>query len=395
MEVLVPAIADDVQEAEILALLVRVGQHVLAAQPVLELEAGKASFELPSPATGQIEEILVGIGDDVRVGDVVLTLRTVDDSAAEATEATPPRPEDPAIMPKPIVPNGVASGSMSRVTCVRASPAARRRARELDLDLDALAAELDGRVTLEQIEARARGFALTGDAELAELAELDGFDQLDGPPLGLGREPPLADGRSAPRGALHDAIDVTSLEAARRRYRDEHERGPRLTLTSFVLKACALALRDHPRMNSCLIRQGRALAIKRYVHIAVALDGDRGLGLPVVKHVDRRPLGELSEALDTLPSPARAPIEAPDQFEAPTFSITNLRSFGGARSTPIIHPPQVGALGLCRARTEAGRTLLPVSLAYDRRVNDDAAAAAFLATIAELLRDPIAMLLRA
>lgn len=368
MEVVIPAIADDVQEAEILALLVRVGQHVLADQPVLELEAGKASFELPSPATGQIEEILVGIGDDVKVGDVVLTLRTIEDQLP-----VPPEPAEPTAAVAPFQPT-------PRATYVRASPAARRRARELKIDLDALAAEFHGRVTIEQIEARAGGCGDPSDSTLDER------DDLAITPL---REPASGEWRSL----LHDTIDVTSLEAARRRYRDEHEIGPRLTLIVFVLKACAIALREHPRMNSSLIRQGRALAIKRYVHIGVTGETDRGFGVPVIKHADRRSLCELADDLEALTDSSRAPADA-DHFEAPTFSITHLRGFGATRFPPVIHPPQVGTLGLCRARGEAGRVSLPISLAYDRRVNDDDAAGSFLTTVAELLHDPIAMLMR-
>lgn len=375
MEVVIPEIAQNVQKAEILALLVRVGQHVLAEQPVLELEAGKASFELPCPATGKIEQILVGIGDDVEVGDVVLRLQTVDDQERPSQEPLAPSETDTDLC----VPR-----ASSRTPYVRASPAARRRARELKIDLDELAADHHGRVTVEQIEARAVGMFEQSGAFAAA-------------PDDLGPRATTAgshDWRSVPQVAVHETIDVTCLEAARRRYRDEHEDGPRLSLTAFVLKACAIALREHPRMNSSLIRHGRALAIKRYVHIGVAVDTDQGRVAPVVAHADQRPLCEIAAELEQLRSSAQHGHALADQAEPPTFSITNLRSFGGTRCTPIIYPPQVGALGLCRARTQSGRTLLPVSLAYDQRVNEEAAARAFVATVAELLHDPMAMLMR-
>lgn len=391
MHVVMPAIADGVQEVEILALLVRVGQHVLAEQPVLELEAGKASFELPSPATGKIEEIHVEIGDDVKVGDVVLTLRTVEDGVAKRSVPAPDDTLDHASQCESLGASLRGSSPSSRETSVRVSPAARWRARELGVDLDALAAELDGRVTIEQIEAHAGRGSDDSDADIAERSE-----------LALRSPDALADDwRAIPHDALYRTIDVTCLEAARRRYRDEHESAPRLPLTAFVLKACAIALRQHPRMNSSLIRHGRALAIKRYVHIAVAVDTRRGPDLPVLMHVDQRPLCELADALENLARPNRT---AAEQVEAPTFSITNLHDFGGSgvaplggmkTFTPVVHPPQVGALGICRARTEAGRTILPISLAHDPRVNNEAAASSFLATIAELLHDPMAMLMHA
>jgi pyruvate dehydrogenase E2 component (dihydrolipoamide acetyltransferase) len=380
MNVVVPAIADDLQELEILALLVRVGQHVLAEQPILELEAGKASFELPSPATGKIEEILVGIGDDVKVGDVVLTLRTLEDGGRSDSA---PHPAGSANRSAAEVEAEPEPCTRAPELCVRVSPAARQRARELDIDLDALAADHDGHVTLEQVEARAGKTADPADASVAELDDIA---------YRATHEQPIADWRSVPHTALHRTVDVTCLEAARRRYRDDHESAPRLTLTAFVLKACAIALHEHPRMNSSLLRHGRALAIKRYVHIGVAINNGRAHAMPVIEHVDRRSLCELADELEQLLG-AGAP--SLDPLAAPTFSVTNLRKFGGTGFTPLIHPPQVGALGMCRARNEAGRTLLPLSLAYDRRVNDDAAANAFLTTVTELLHDPVAMLVRA
>lgn len=386
MDVVIPAIADGVQELEILALLVRVGQHVLAEQPVLELEAGKASFELPSPATGKIEEIRVGIGDDVKVGDVVLTLETMEDrpkkcpapaSALTRTTIEDQFEDQPAERRSP---------ARARAACVRVSPAARRRARELGVAIETLAADRHGRVTIEQIEAHAGGApvgsAATIAATIADRSAVALLAELE----------PSPDWRRIPHETLHRLVDVTCLEAARKRHCDSHESGPRLTLTTFVLKACALALRQHPRMNSSLIRQGRALAVKRYVHIGLAVDTRRGADLPLLRHVDQRPLVELADELERLACAVR---QNPEQCDGPTFSITNLRSFAGPTFTPLVHPGTVGALGMCRTRNEGGRTVLPISLGYDPRVNDEAAASSFMATIAELLHDPLAMLLYA
>jgi pyruvate dehydrogenase E2 component (dihydrolipoamide acetyltransferase) len=388
MQVVIPEIIQNVQKAEILALLVRVGQHVLAEQPVLELEAGKASFELPCPVTGKIEQILVRIGDDVEVGDVVLTLQTVDETEHSSAASSAPTPSDSDTADTGDDRDRHDPGEVrapARTPYVRASPAARRRARELNVDLDELDADDRGRVTIEQIEARAVAMTEQSGVFMAGLDDLSAHAS----PAELG-----SDWRSVPQVAVHETIDVTCLEAARRRYRDEHEGGPRLTLTTFVVKACAIALREHPRMNSSLIRQGRALAIKRYIHIAVTVDTECGRVAPVVTHADQRPLCELAAELETLTISARRGHALTDQAEPPTFSITNLRSFGGTRCTPVIHPPLVSALGLCRARNQSGRTLLPVSLACDQRVNDEAAARAYVATVAELLRDPMAMLMR-
>lgn len=318
MEIIIPELGQNVEQAEILALLVSVGEHVRALQPVLELEADKASFELPSPAAGRIEHIYVGIGDDVKVGDLVLVLRPAEPEPLEQTE--------------------IDGQQWRSLPYIRASPVARGRVRG----------------------------------------------------LGVVREWPRIQ-----HAAIHDALDVTWLEAARCRYRDEHDAYVQLTLTAFVIKACAIALRQHPRMNSSLIRDGRALAIKRFIHVGVAVQTELGLIYPVIEHADRRPLRDIAVDLEALTAKAQSNSLVHEQLEGATFRVTNLRGFSGTKFTPIVDPPQVGALGFCRTRTEGSRTLLPVSLAHDQRVNDAAAATAFLATIAELLHDPLAMLLRA
>jgi len=331
MQVTIPEIADNIQEAEILALLVSVGEHVRAAQPVLELETGKSSFELPSPAAGRIEQIYVGIGDDVKVGDVVLTLRTAADGGPRSATPVDAAPEPSE------------AGTAATLAATLATPSEAERG---------------------------QGRRKLADAQL----------QQEWPRI--------------PHVAIHDTLEITSLEAARRRYRDEHATTAKLSLTAFVIKACAIALRQHPRMNSSLIRHGRALAVKRFVHVGFAVYTEQGLVFPVIEHADRRSLQDIASDLEALTGAARAQTLAQAQLEGATFTVTNLRGFSGTTFTPIIDPPQVGALGLCRTRTEDGRIFLPVGLAYDQRVNDDAAAIAFSTTIAELLHDPLAMLLR-
>jgi pyruvate/2-oxoglutarate dehydrogenase complex dihydrolipoamide acyltransferase (E2) component len=312
MEVVVPEIAENVTQLEILALLVSVGELVRVNQPVVELEAAKASFELPSPATGKIERIHVGVGDDVKIGDVVLTLLPVEGrrDASQTTEIAPPT-AGPAERPGPIRPSFE-----------------------------------DCTVTIRS---------------------------------------------SIPQLALVEEIDVSALEAARRRYLDEY--GVELPLIVFVIKACALALREHPRMNSSVIRQGRALAVKRYVHIGVSLQSPSSRAIPALTHADRRSLLELGASFEAL---AAAPPPSPiaEDLDEPTFTIIDLGRFASPGPPPIT-PAQVGVLGLMRPFHDGPRVALPISLACDHRVHNVASARAFLATLAELLHDPLAMLLRA
>jgi pyruvate dehydrogenase E2 component (dihydrolipoamide acetyltransferase) len=406
MQVVIPQIAQNIQTAEILALLVRVGQIVLAEQPVLELEAGRASFELRCPASGKIEQILVGVGDDVQVGDVVLMIRTSTIGATTGTTVGT-SPAEPAAADDRL---DDLVRTRARTAYLRAGPTARRRARELQIDLQALASEHHGRVTVDQVEARAGTTNRSAQESGPMLASVDppasatpARAHCSGAPLvgaPLTAAPLAGAPLAAPPLAVHELLDITGLDAARRRYRDLHERGPRPSAIVFVVKACAVALREHPRMNSSLLPHGRALAIKRQINIAVSLDTAHGRATPVIRDADHRPLADLAAELDRcavfgrpVAPDTRVSRLSPDSAE-PTFSISNLRSFGGVRPTPRVHAPQVAALGLCRTYLKRGRTMLPVSLGYHPRVHDAAAAHAFMNTVAELLTDPIALLMR-
>jgi pyruvate dehydrogenase E2 component (dihydrolipoamide acetyltransferase) len=194
-----------------------------------------------------------------------------------------------------------------------------------------------------------------------------------------------------------DRADVTELDAIiRRSVEPARERGVTLTLTSFLLKASALALREHPQFNASLDAAAGELIVKRYYHLGVAVATDRGLIVPVLRDVDRKPLVELQRELAALAERVRAGRATLDDLRGGTFTITNIGALGGTGAIPIINYPEVAILGVARARLEpvvrdgqiVPRLLLPFSLTFDHRVADGADAARFAAAIVRRLEAP-------
>jgi pyruvate dehydrogenase E2 component (dihydrolipoamide acetyltransferase) len=198
----------------------------------------------------------------------------------------------------------------------------------------------------------------------------------------------------------HDLADVTDLEAFRKQ---QEGRGPKLTVTAFALKASAIALREFPTFNSSLDLASSQLVLKQYYHLGVAVDTENGLLVPVIRDVNRKSVHQLAEELTAIADRARQRKLDGNELKGGTFTITNLGGIGGTGFTPIVNFPEVAILGLSRSRLEpvvhngqiVPRLMLPLSLSYDHRVIDGAAAARFTRRIAELLENPLVMLLHA
>src|SRR5262249_35805200 len=191
-----------------------------------------------------------------------------------------------------------------------------------------------------------------------------------------------------------DRADITELDGLIRRNLDAaRERGVALTLTSFLLRAAALALLDHPRFNASLDPEAGELIVKRYCHLGVAVATERGLIVPVIRDVDRKPVLELARELAALASRVREGKAALDDLRGGTFTITNIGALGGTGAIPIINYPEVAILGVARGREEAvvrdgrivARMMLPLSLTFDHRVADGADGARFAADVVRRL----------
>jgi len=414
-----PDLGEGIHEGEVLAVPVEVGQEVKEGDIILEVETDKAAVEIPSPYTGSIQEIFVKPGDIVNVGDVMMTF-----SNGEETQTV--REEKPIEKPAAPAETVAATTRLSpapKEGPVPASPATRRLARELGVDLHWVTATGPaGLVTAEDV----RQFSQTGKADKEVPATSPPIsDEVQPLPMselplpdftrwGSVERVPFRSIRRAtgkqmtlawsliPHVNSQDVVDITKLEAFRQKHKTEIESaGGKLTLTVFALKAIATALKTYPNFNATLDTANAEIIIKQYYNIGVAVNTDRGLIVPVVRDVDRKSIRELSVELNYLVQRTRARKTTLEEMQGGTFTITNAGAMGGGFFAPIINYPEVAILGVGQARMQpvvrdkgkgdfqiVPRLMMPVVLCIDHRVLDGADAIKFLRVIMDSLEDP-------
>jgi pyruvate dehydrogenase E2 component (dihydrolipoamide acetyltransferase) len=421
LTVKVPDIGD-FKEVEVIEVLVKPGDTVAKEQSLITLESDKATMEIPSPAAGVVQELRVKTGDKVSEGVAILVLKA--DGAAAPAVAAPAAasPASPALVPVaaavvaatplPPVPREPREATQSKP---HASPSVRKFARELGVDL----ARVKGsgpkaRIVHADVQAYVKGalaavpaatpvaksgalpfnlpawpdvdFAKFGPVEVKPLTRLQ---KLSGPNL-------HRNWVSIPHITQFDEADITDLEAFRKSNTAETEKqGVKLTMLAFLIKACVTALRQHPHFNSSLERSGESLVVKKYYNIGVAVDTPDGLVVPVVRDADRKGVFEVARELADISKLARDKKLKPGDMQGGTFSISSLGGIGGTAFTPIINAPEVAILGVSKSalrpvwdgKAFVPRLMLPLSLSYDHRVIDGAAAARFTAYLASVLGD--------
>ena len=413
-----PDLGEGIHEGEVLAVLVAVGDAVREGDPILEVETDKAAVEIPSPVDGTVAEIRVKPGDLVKVGDVLMIFET--DTATAVTDAPASAEEAP---PRRTAPETQDTGEKSKRPPVPASPATRRLARELGVDLYAVTPSgPEGLVTAEDVRAAATqgeapGPAATPPAAAAEgpptspsLPDYDRWGATERLPLravrrATARQMALA-WSQIPHVHTQDWVDLTELEALRRKHRQAvAAQGGRLTLTVFALKAAAAALKVHPDFNASLDAEAGAIVRKHYFHLGVAVDTDDGLIVPVVRDVDRKSLRELAVELADLVDRTRRRKITREALEGASFTLTNVGPLGGGHFSAIINPPQVAIMGMGAARLQpvvvsaegppkiAARLMMPLVVCVDHRVLDGADAIRFMQTVKATLQDPEELLL--
>ena len=411
------------KHADVIELLVKVGDCVSEGDALLTVETEKAATELPAPFAGTVRELNVKVGDQVATGTVVAMVETA--AAAPASgEAPGTEQSPPAATPAPLPAQAPAAASAppsSDTTRTppsgepaHATPSVRRFARELGVDLSRVQGSgRKGRVTQEDVQAFVKA-VMQGSAPagagggLAPLPAIDFAQWGEVESVALSRIRQLTGenlGRSwpqVPQVTHHDEADITALEAFRKAQAKAAEaRGAKLTMVALLLKVCAGALKSFPDFNASLAPDGKALVVKRYIHIGVAVDTPAGLVVPVIRDVDRKGILDLAAELGDLSSRARERKLKPDEMQGGTFTISSLGGIGGTAFTPIVNWPQVAILGVSRAAMKPvwdgnafqPRLVLPLSLSYDHRVIDGAAGARFTRHLAELLEDLRGLLL--
>jgi pyruvate dehydrogenase E2 component (dihydrolipoamide acetyltransferase) len=422
-----PDLGEGLTEAEIVSVLVHEGEVVREDAPLLEVETDKAQVEIPSPMSGRVETVHVQPGQTVKVGQVLVTFADAEKPGRQAADTLEPT-RRLAPEPRTVVEDGRARQAPPRAAAPPAgpppaTPATRRLARELGVDLHAVRGTgPGGRITDEDVRAAAAPAAAPRREAPAERAAAKPLAPVgvEPPPLpkfeqwGPVERAPLSHLRRTiaermtlsatlvPHVTHFDRADITDLDGLiRRNLEAARERGVTLTLTSFLLKAAALALRQHPQFNASLDPAAGELILKRYYYLGVAVATERGLIVPVLRDVDQTPLVELARALAAVAQRVREGKATLEDLRGGTFTITNIGALGGTGAIPIINYPEVAILGVARAREEAvvrdgqivPRLLLPLSLTFDHRVADGADGARFAADLVRRLEHPDQLLL--
>ncbi|KDR29988.1 dihydrolipoyllysine-residue acetyltransferase [Caballeronia zhejiangensis] len=429
VEVKVPDIGD-FKDIPVIEIAVKVGDKVEKEQSLVTLESDKATMDVPSPASGTVKELKVKIGDTVSEGTLILVLEGgAGGAAAPAPTPAPAAPKEvpsdapakPAPAPKeapsalaqaPVIPAGDGSRTSSH-----ASPSVRKFARELGVDVSRVRGTgPKNRITQQDITAFVKGVMSGQGAAPAAAAPAGGggggelgllpWPKIDFTKFGPVEPKPLSRIKKISGANLHrnwvmiphvtnnDEADITELEELRVKLNKEHEKaGVKFTMLAFVIKAVVSALKKFPDFNASL--DGDNLVFKQYYHIGFAADTPNGLVVPVIRDADKKGLVDIAKEMAELSKLARDGKLKPDQMQGGCFSISSLGGIGGTHFTPIINAPEVAILGLSRGYQKpvwdgkqfVPRLTLPMSLSYDHRVIDGAAAARFNAYLSAILGD--------
>jgi pyruvate dehydrogenase E2 component (dihydrolipoamide acetyltransferase) len=425
-EVFVPDIGD-FKDVDVIEVLVKPGDAIRPEQSLIAVESDKATMEIPSPAAGVVKELRIKVGDKISAGSLILLVETADDADASKPSPAPASridvPAAPAHAPAPAAARAIGKPdpvpyelTLAAATVKpHASPSVRRFARELGVDLARVKGSgPKGRITQEDVQGFVKAVMQGAPATtVAAAAGGFGFNLPDWPQVDFARfgpieTRPLSRIRKLVGANLHrnwvaiphvtqfDEADITELEAFRKDSTAETEKqGFKLTMLAFLIKACVTALRQYPEFNASLDKGLGGLIVKKYYHIGVAVDTPEGLVVPVIRDADRKGVFDLARELAEISKLARDRKLKPGDMQGGTFSISSLGGIGGTAFTPIINAPEVAILGVSKATMRpvykdgafAPRLMLPLSLSYDHRVIDGAAAARFTAYLAVVLSD--------
>ena len=438
-DLLLPELGENIAAGDVLRILVNVGDTIAKDQSVLELETDKATIEVPSSIAGKVKEIKVKAGDKVKVGQAILSVE--DGAAAPAAApakpaapapvqaAAPPPPPPPAAPVEPSRPEKVvdisrgvrpaaeppAHGASSGPSAP-AAPSVRRMARELGVDInDVSGTDADGRISIEDVKAHAKRLITQGPPAGAAgprvaaepLPDFSKWGAVERQPMrGIRRKTAEHLGASWAQVALvtqYDLADITGFEEVRKRHAKQSVEGaPPLTVTVLAIKIVAAALKQFPQFNVSIDMAAQEIIVKKYIHIGVAVDTDRGLLVPVIRDADTKSLSQISAEVSELAGKARNRKLTIEEMQGASFSISNLGGIGGTSFTPLVNSPEVAILGISRGRMEpvfkdgqfVPRMMLPLSLSYDHRAIDGADGARFARWVAEVFEQPFLLSLQ-
>ncbi len=431
IEVKVPDIGD-FKDVAVIEVFVKAGDAIKVEQSLITVESDKAAMEIPSSHAGVLKELKVKVGDKINIGDLLAILEGAAPAGAAAATAATSAPSVRAELVEAPASPSTSSGRTEVSTPAHnpttapsgalphASPSVRKFARELGVPLDEVKGSgLKGRITEADIQGFTKSVMSGAVATKAIAAKAPAAGSGDGAALGLIPWPKIdftkfgpierkemsrikkISGQNLTRNAImipavtnHDDADITDLEAFRVSTNKENEKaGLKVTMLAFLIKACVAALKKFPEFNSSL--DGDALIYKQYFHIGFAADTPNGLMVPVIKDADKKGIMQISLEMGELAKKARDGKLSPAEMSGACFTISSLGGIGGRYFTPIINAPEVAILGVCKSQMEpvwdgekfVPRLMLPLSLTWDHRVIDGAAAARFNAYLGQILGD--------
>lgn len=432
-----PDLGEGVAEGELVKWLVKVGDAVQEDQDVAEVETDKALVSIPSPIAGTVASLNFKEGDKVPVGAVLMTFQEGGEeapkkSASVPAESAPPAPKPVDPQPTPVqapaaeaAPSAPARAPVSLASVeprgklpALATPATRKLARELGVDIEAVKGSGEnGRITEEDVRHAAAGKAApakppTPLVKSAPPAEVPAQVQEDSEKFGAVERVPIKGIRRKISDHMletaRQTVMVTHIDEARvdaliqlrkEKKKFAEERGVKLTLLPFLMKACVIAMKNYPYLNASLV--GDEIVVKKYYHFGFAVDTEAGLMVPVIRDVDQKSIMRLATELGELSEQARARSISLEALKGHSFSITNIGSIGGQAFTPILHYPDSAILGLGRTYEKPVvldgeirvASVLPLCLTFDHRVTDGATAARFTNEVIKYLGDPDLLLL--
>lgn len=441
-EFILPELGENIETADVVEVLVSVGDTINVDDPILEIETDKATFEVPSTVTGTVTEIRVQAGQSAAVGSVVMVVDEAEAAADEEPESAPPEeagaeaeaeseaeevaaeptpvevranvdvssPQEPA--PEEPSVNGTSAGPRQLTP---AAPSTRRLAREIGVNIQQVRGSgPKGRISIADVKQHAKqlltsGTTVTAPADAsAPAAVVTSAPLPDFSKFGDIRREKMSKIRRITAQQMHrawstipqvtqfDKADITDLEALRKRLNASGELGVKLTVTAILLKVVGSALKKFPQFNASIDMASEEIVYKDFFNVGVAVDTDRGLLVPVVRDVNDKSIAALAGDLNEVAAKAREKKIRPDDLSGSCITITNLGGIGGHAFTPIVNPPEVAILGVSRASTQPvfyeeafyARLVMPLCLSYDHRLIDGADAARFLRWVCETLENP-------
>jgi len=447
-DIVIPDIGETVETGVVAGVLVSVGDTVKAEQAIIEVETDKAVVEIPTTYSGKITAITVKPEDEVKIGDVIAKIDTQDvdeqeapaasekakqepakkapaeksveqavekaepekepqpaEAEPEPVETAPPPQEEKTETPAP----APAESKKADEHHAPAAPSIRRLARELGADINKVPGTgPGGRITQSDVKSYVKTHMISVESGAAMipaqqlLPDFGKWGEISRNPMTKVRELTAASMAQSwatiPLVTQFDEADITEAETFREKYQEEARKaGTKLTITAILMKIVAAALQRFPRFNASIDVANREIIYKKYYHIAMAVDTERGLVVPVIRDVNKKSIVELAAALTDLGERTRNKKVKPDELEGGTFTISNQGGIGGTNFTPLVYWPQSAILGVSRASTKPRyindkfepRIILPLTLSYDHRIIDGADAARFLRWVVEALEHPL------